>query len=192
MSHPLIIWPVRVVALCVVALTTCATGGVAPVSSADACHHTDVVFYTSDTIRLATELAKTPAPCTDYYVVINSPSGFPRGGAPITAIRSLGPQFHAMSEIRLKAWGTYASANGWYAAGVEARRQMRALNYDAGLGDTWALNEVGAPSDTTMGVDVFKNNGTARQDSSIFSAGSTRAMTVSSRRVSSSQPISRR
>jgi hypothetical protein len=135
-----------------------------PALTTATCPHTDVVFYTTDTTRLATELGKAPAACTDYYLSITPTAGAPRGGLPITTIRSLGPQFHAMAEIRLNAWTAYAGANGWYAAGVEVRREMRNVGYDAGLGDTWAVNEVGAPSGTPMGVDVFKNNGTARHD----------------------------
>jgi hypothetical protein len=68
-----------------------------------------------------------------------------------------------MAEIRLNPWATYANANGWYETGVEVRREMRAAGYDAALGDTWAVNEVGAPSGTAMGVDVLKNNGTAQR-----------------------------
>jgi hypothetical protein len=134
------------------------------------CSHTDIVFYTSDTIRLATALGKAPAACTDYYLLINSPSGALRG-QPLPTIRSLGPRFHAMAEIRLNAWAAYASANGWYAAGVEARHEMHALGYDDTLGDTWAVNEVGEPSNTTMAVDVLRNNGTARQDLTDFLHG---------------------
>ncbi|MFL6014609.1 MAG: HYR domain-containing protein [Gaiellaceae bacterium] len=146
------------------------TGATASEARADSCRHTDVVFYTSDTIRLATALGKAQAACTDYYLLINSPSGALRA-QPIPTIRSLGPRFHAMAEIKLNAWAAYASANGWYAAGVEARRQMRILGYDDTLGDTWAVNEVGAPSGTSMGVDVLKNNGTARHDFTDFLHG---------------------
>ena len=134
-----------------------------------ACNHTDVVFYTSDTIKLATALGKAPADCTDYYLLINSPSAL--RGQPLPTIRSLGPRFHAMAEIKLTAWAAYASTNGWYAAGVEARHEMRTIGYDDTLGDTWAVNEVGEPSGMTMGVDVLKNNGTARRDLTDFLHG---------------------
>jgi hypothetical protein len=100
-----------------------------------------------------------------------TPSGAPRGGAPITAIRAAGRQFHALAEIRLPLWTPYATANGWYAAGVEVRREMRLAGYDASLGDTWAINEVGEPSNTAMGVAVAKGSGSARQDLREFVSG---------------------
>lgn len=160
------------VTLMALLVATLATGAAAPGATGDSCRHTDVVFYTTDTVRLATELAKFKAPCTDYYLSI-TPTGVggPRGGPPITAIRNAGPQFHAMAEVRLNVWSAYASTHGWYAAGVEVRRQMRAAGYDATRGDTWALNEVGAPSGTPLGVDVLKDVGTAREDVADFIHG---------------------
>ena len=61
-------------------------GGTAASARADTCRHSDVVFYMSDTIKLATALGKAQAACTDYYLLINSPSGALRG-QPIPTIR---------------------------------------------------------------------------------------------------------
>jgi hypothetical protein len=147
-------------------------GAARRVAGAPACGHTEVVFYTTDTVELATELSKTASSCADYYVSVGPTSaGAPRGGAPVTTIHSLGSRFHAMAEIRLSLWAGYASANGWYAAGVEVRREMAAAGYDTSLGDTWAINEVGAPSGTQMGVDVLNNAGAARQELRDFVRG---------------------
>lgn len=147
--------------------------GAAPVAGAPAaaCQHTDVVVYTTDTTRLAGELGKSVAPCTDYYLSVTPTStGGPRP-APIPTIRAQGPQFHAMVEVRLNLWATYAAANGWYAAGVELRRQMGPAGYDVALGDTWAIDEVGSPSNTPMGVDVLRNGDSARQNLEDFVHG---------------------
>ena len=76
-----------------------------------------------------------------------------------------------MTEVKLNLWASYAAANGWYAAGVEVRREMTAAGYNTSLGDTWAVNEVGEPSNTAMGVAVVKNTGTARQDLRDFVRG---------------------
>ena len=138
------------------------------------CRQTDVVFYTSDTARLATELGKAAAPCTDYYLSITpSGTGGPRSGAPITTIRSLGSRFHAMAEIQLNNphWTAFAATNGWYATGVEARVEMAAAGYDVSLGDGWALNEVGEPSNTGMAVDVIRGGDEARQHVEDFVRG---------------------
>src|SRR5688500_9880362 len=69
------------------------------------CRQTDVVFYTTDTVRLATELAKFGSPCADYYLSVTpNVTGGPRGGLPITTMRSLGPRFHALTGVRLNVW----------------------------------------------------------------------------------------
>lgn len=148
------------------AIAVALIGGTGAASARDtACAHVDLVFYTTDTGRLATELAAAASPCADYYVSITpTAAGAPRGGAPLTALRALGTHFHALAEIRLAAWAAYATTNGWVAAGVEARREMRAAGYDPSLGDTWAVNEVGTPSGMQMGIDVFNGVGTARQN----------------------------
>lgn len=158
--------------LVAVALAAFVGGGVPAHGHAATCAHTEIALYTTDTQRLAQELAKSPSACADYYLSITPTTpGAPRGGAPITAIRAAGRQFHAMAEIRLPLWTPYATANGWYAAGVEVRREMRLAGYDASLGDTWAINEVGEPSNTVMGVAVAKGTGTARQDLRDFVRG---------------------
>src|SRR4051795_6342302 len=45
-------------------------GGTAPRAGADTCRHTDVVLYTTDTVRLATELGKSASACADYFISI--------------------------------------------------------------------------------------------------------------------------
>ena len=167
--------PHLLAALLALALAALLAGSGAPRASADTCRHTEVVFYTSDTIRLATELSKSASPCADYYVLITSNGSVPRGGDALTTIHSLGPHFHALAEIRLNPWATYASTHGgtpeaWYATGLEVRKEMRDAGYDA-LGDSWAINEVGAPSMTTMGVDVLQNNESARDNFRAFVRG---------------------
>jgi hypothetical protein len=143
----------------------CAAAGGPSAAWAEGCSHVDLVYYTRDTARLATELAKSPSSCADYYLSISPTAvGGPRGGSPVTTIHALGSHFHAVAEVDLKLWKTYAAANGWYATGVEYRREMTLAGYDVARGDTWAVNEVGEPSGTSMGVDVIKNAGTARQD----------------------------
>jgi hypothetical protein len=169
--------PNRAAALLAFAFVALFLSGGAPKAGADTCRHTEVVFYTTDTTRLATELSKSASSCADYYLSITpNAGGVPRGGTPVTTIHSLGPRFHAMAEIRLNPWASYASAHGgtpeaWYATGVEVRKEMRDAGYDAALGDAWAINEVGAPSGTPMGVDVLKNNGSARDDLRAFVRG---------------------
>ncbi len=162
--------PVRLLALLALAVVAVAAGPAA--APASTCRHTDVVFYTTDTTRLATELGASSSSCADYYLSITpTATGLPRGGTPVTTIHGLGQHFHAMAEIRLNAWTSYATTNGWYAAGVEVRHQMALAGYDTSLGDTWAVNEVGEPSGTAMGVAVVKNTGTARQDLRDFVRG---------------------
>jgi hypothetical protein len=155
------------------ALALAAAGAAPSAARISGCDRTDaVVFYSTDTVRLATELGKLAAPCTDYYLSITPGANGPRGGPPIVAIRAQGPRFHAMAEIRPAAWAAYAAADGgWYAAGVHVRQLMAAAGYDASLGDTWAINEAGEPSGTQMNVDVIKGNGTARQDLQDFAQG---------------------
>jgi len=135
-------------------------------SRADGCVHTDVLFYATAPGVLAQELGMFPSSCADYFISVPPRSAGPPNPAPIAAIRLLGPHFHAMAEIRLRSpyWSGYAAVNGWYATGVEVRRQMAAAGYDVSLGDTWAVNEVGELSATQMGVDVIKGVGTARRD----------------------------
>jgi hypothetical protein len=162
----------RVGAVAAAVLTVFMAGAAPSAAPATGCTHVDAVFYTTDTVRLATELAKTPSACADYYLTVGpTATGAPRGGAPVTTIHSLGPHFHALAEIRLNLWTAYAGANGWNAAGIEVRRELRAAGYDVASGDGWAINEVGAPSGTQMGVDVLMNIGTARQNLRDFLRG---------------------
>lgn len=112
--------PCRAAALLAFALAALFLSGAAPKASADTCRHTDVVFYTSDTTRLATELSKSASPCADYYLLITSDSGPPRGGTPVTTIHSLGTRFHAMSEIKLNYWATYAASYASTHGGIRA------------------------------------------------------------------------
>jgi hypothetical protein len=141
-------------------------GGAAPDAAAAACRNADVVFYSTDSTRLAQWLGPERSPCADYYIsVMPVAEGNPR---PLVApaIRAVGSQFHAMAEIRLNPWGLWVAANGktWFEAGVEVRRRMATAGYDVAQGDTWALNEVGAPSTQLLGVDVLTDTGTARDD----------------------------
>jgi hypothetical protein len=76
-----------------------------------------------------------------------------------------------LAEIRLQPWAAYAGTNGWYAAGVEVRREMSAVGYDATRGDTWAVNEVGEPSSVGMAVDVLRGTERARDDFRDFLRG---------------------
>ena len=162
----------RLAALLTCLVATLAPGAAAPGAAADACAHTDAVFYTTDTQRLALELAKTASGCTDYYLSVTpTGAGLPRGGQVLATLRSLGPRFHAMAEVRPDQWAATAATVGWYGAGVEVRRQMRLAGYNTSLGDTWALNEVGAPSGSAFSVDVLKGNGTARSDVADFIRG---------------------
>ena len=139
-------------------------GGTAPGARSDTCRDTDVVFYSLDTMRLATELSKSGSACADYYLSVTPTTlGGPRPG-PLTTLRPLGSRFHGMPEVRFENSAGYAATHGWYAAGVEFRRQMRTVGYDVSLGDTWAINEIGVPSNKGMGVAVFRNIGSARRD----------------------------
>jgi hypothetical protein len=151
--------------------------GGASAARADAtCAHTNAFFYTTDTGNLAAALSTAAAGsrCTDYYVSVTpATSGLPRPG-PVGLVHALGPNFHVMAEIRLAEtgyWFSYAQAHSWYGAGVEARHQMDLAGYSTALGDTWAINEVGAPSATVMGVDVIEKNDDARQHFEDFVAG---------------------
>ena len=110
------------------------------------CRPLRAVFYTAtDWMRLATKLAANASPCAQYYFSIPSLAA---DHTQIRAdqawrIRALGPQFHAMAEISMGAWGKWVTSTGssWYQAGVEARRRMAAAGYDVSLGDSWAVNE---------------------------------------------------
>src|SRR5918995_1136591 len=153
--------PYRLLALVVLVLFA---GGTAPGASSDTCRDTEVVFYSLDTMRLATELSKSGSACADYYLSVTPTTlGGPRPG-PLTTLRPLGSRFHGMPEVRFENSAGYAATHGWYAAGVEFRRQMRTVGYDVSLGDTWAINEIGVPSNKGMGAAVLRNAGSKRRD----------------------------
>ena len=162
--------PSHLTAIAAVALAVVTVPG-APAASSVTCGQTDAVLYSTDTVRLAGELQANAEPCTDYYISITpmTPSGAPRGGAPLTAIHNGGARFHALAEIRLPLWGAYAAEHGWHAAGLEVRRLMALAGYDDN--DSWIINEVGAPATSTMGVAVFRDEGTARDDLREFLRG---------------------
>ena len=75
-----------------------------------------------------------------------------------------------MAELRPKQWTTYAAANGWYATGVMLHDAMLAVGYDP-TRDTWAVNEVGTPSDSPVNTDVFAGTDGARQNFRDFVRG---------------------
>jgi hypothetical protein len=161
--------PSRLAALLALALSfVCSAASALPAHAAD-CRHADVVFYSTDSLRLAQRLLANGSTCADYYI-----SATP-GGADLTgvragvapAIRLNGPNFHTMAEIRFNstAWGSWVATNHatWFDAGVEARRRMQAAGYDVAAGDTWALNE--------LSPDVLAGSGTARTDVREFIRG---------------------
>jgi HYR domain-containing protein len=154
-----------------------APAGARPADSA--CVHTDAVFYSTDTLALAPRLRAAQSACADYYISVTPKtdgSGSPRGGV-APAVRANGPQFHAMTEVRLGPWMNWVQKPGncvpqpescWYQAGVEVRREMVTAGFDVSQGDTWAINEVGSPTSATeqMAKHVFTNDdhGAARRD----------------------------
>ena len=78
-------------------------------------------------------------------------------------MQAQGPQFHALAELQPKQWTAYAAANGWYATGVMLHDAMLAVGYKPERGDTWIVNEVGSPSDSTVNTDVFNGVAGARE-----------------------------
>jgi HYR domain-containing protein len=158
--------PFRIPFAAMLATAALLSVGSASHALAGGCRHSDVVFYTTDSQRLAQRLAANPSPCADYYVSV-TPGGAdslaPRAIA--AAIRANGPQFHALAEVRTAAWASWVAANGktWFDAGVEARRRMAAAGYDVASGDSWAVNELKA--------DALANTGTARADLREFVRG---------------------
>ena len=144
-------------------------GAGAPAATADVdCPQTKAVFYTTDTMNLARALGANKSDCADYYISISpitAPpnAGLPRGGAALTAVQAQGSQFHALAELQPKQWISYAAANGWYATGVMLHDAMLAAGYKPERGDTWIVNEVGSPSDSTVNTDVFNGVAGARE-----------------------------
>lgn len=132
------------------------------------CRPLRAIFYTaSDWNRLATKLAANVSPCAQYYISIPplSEDKTQVRGDQAWRIRALGPNFHAMAEMNMSAWGTWVSDNSstWYQAGVEARRRMATAGYDVSLGDTWAVNEFSSA--------VRRGDSTARADARDFVHG---------------------
>jgi hypothetical protein len=141
----------------------------APAATADVdCPQTKAVFYTTDTQNLARALGASKSDCADYYISISpitAPpnTGLPRGGVALTTVQAQGPQFHALAELQPKQWAAYAALNGWYATGVRLHDAMLAVGYKPERGDTWIVNEVGSPSDSTVNTDVFNGVAGARE-----------------------------
>jgi hypothetical protein len=132
------------------------------------CRPLRAVFYTAtDWMRLATTLAANSSPCAQYFFSIPSLAADHTQVRSDQAwrIRALGPQYHAMAEISMAAWGNWVTSTGssWYQAGVEARRRMQAAGYDVSAGDTWAVNEFSSA--------VRQGTGTARVDARNFVHG---------------------
>jgi hypothetical protein len=167
--------PHRLIAPLALALVALFVGAAPPAAHATTCRHADVVFYSTDTIRLAQRLHLDQSACADYYISA-TPAGdlmSPRNGV-AGPVHLNGPQFHAMPEARPGQWATWVQAvagRTWFDAGVEFRRRMVAAGFDVTQGDTWAINEVGSPSTSPMGVDIFTNAGTARGDFREFVRG---------------------
>jgi hypothetical protein len=158
--------------LAVILFTALLTGGPAP-AAATSCRHADVVFYSNNSVTLAQRLHAAPSACADYFISVTpATGGGPRAGVAPT-IRSNGPQFHAMPELRLPDWATYVAQNGndWYAAGVHVRDLMVTAGFDVSKGDIWAINEVGTPSGAQMATDVFNNVDDSRLHLEQFVAG---------------------
>jgi len=157
--------PHHVLAPLALAIALVSLASPAPSARADGCRHADVVFYTTDSLRLAQRLHANPSPCADYYISV-TPSGdliTPRAIA--ATIRSNGPNFHAMAEVRPDEWAKWVTANGktWFDAGVEARARMATAGYDVSSGDTWAINELKS--------NVVTDVGTSRADFREFLRG---------------------
>jgi hypothetical protein len=164
--------PHRLMMLLVLALGwTAAVGEASTARADDACQATNAVFYSQDTVNLATALGAVASPCADYWISITpTAAGLPRDQAPLTTIHGLGSRFHAMAELRPKQWTTYAAANGWYATGVMLHDAMVSVGYEP-TRDTWAVNEVGTPSDSTVNTDVYAGADRARQNFRDFVRG---------------------
>jgi hypothetical protein len=137
----------------------------APAATADVdCPQTKAVFYTTDTQNLARALGANKSDCADYYISISpTAAGLPRGAPALTVVQAQGAQVHALAELQPKQWTSYASTNGWYATGVMLHDAMLTAGYKPERGDTWIVNEVGSPSDSTVNTDVFNGVPGARE-----------------------------
>src|SRR4051794_12874780 len=92
------------IASLVAALALLGIAGSASPASAAGCRHTDAVFYTTDSQRLAQRLAANASPCADYYVSVTPMSDGLTPRAIASLIRANGPHIHAAAEIRLDPW----------------------------------------------------------------------------------------
>jgi hypothetical protein len=144
-------------------------GAGAPAAIAEVdCPQTKAVFYTTDTMNLARALGANKSDCADYYISISPMTappnaGLPRGAPALTVVQAQGPQFHALAELQPKQWAAHAAVNGWYATGAMLHDAMLAVGYKPERGDTWIVNEVGSPSDSTVNTDVFNGVAGARE-----------------------------
>src|ERR1043166_5847381 len=164
--------PLIALALALTLATLLVPGAARP--DAGSCAHTDAVIYSTDTLLLVPRLHAAQSSCADYYVSsIPASDGLtPRSGIAST-VRANGPQFHTLTEVRLRPWGIWVqqTGNSWYQAGVELRRRMVTAGFDVSQGDSWVVNEVGTPSSVDMAKDVFNDAGTARLDFRDFARG---------------------
>ena len=154
------------VTLALALVVTVGAGAPAATANAD-CLQTKAVFYTTDTQNLARALGANTSDCADYYISISPMTavpntGLPRGGAALTTVQAQGSQFHALAELQPKLVSAYAASNGWYATGVMLHDAMLAVGYKPERGDTWIVNEVGSPSDSSVNTDVFNGVAGAR------------------------------
>ena len=148
------------------ALTLAVTAGAgAPAATADVdCPQTRAVFYTTDTMNLARAIGANKSDCADYFISITpTAAGMPRGAPALTVVQAQGSQVHALAELQPKQWASYAATNGWYATGVLLHDAMLTAGYKPERGDTWIVNEVGSPSDSTVNTDVFNDVPGARE-----------------------------
>ena len=152
-------------------------GGAGAAASAGACaQHTAAYFYTNDSQDLARQLALAGDACADYSISIapfTAPGptfGLPKGDPALAVVHAQGANFHALAEVRMKNWCTYAAANGWLATGRLLHQAMLSAGYVPGR-DTWAVNEVGWPSDAACQTDIFDGAPGARQGFQDFVRG---------------------
>ena len=154
----------RIGAVLALALAVVTVGAGASPAADAVCAPTKAVFYTTDTMNLARALAANKSDCADYYISITpTGGGLPRGGAALATVQGQGAQFHALAELQPKQWASYAATYGWYETGVMLHDAMLAVGYKPERGDTWIVNEVGIPSDSSVNTDVFYGIGNARQ-----------------------------
>ena len=60
--------PYRLIAPLALAFVCLVGAGVPPVAHATTCRHADVVFYSTDSVRLAQRLHADQSACADYYI----------------------------------------------------------------------------------------------------------------------------